>query len=72
MTIPKERPAVKEKLWTVEDVSSYLRVSPSTVYKWVDEKRLPCIDLGADGRKRVIRFIPTEIEGMVHSTEVRP
>ncbi len=51
-----------DKLLTVKQLSEMLNVSDSAIYKWIDEKRIPYIDLGAEGKRRCIRFRATDIE----------
>lgn len=61
----KELPRLPEQLMTVKDVAQYLKVSESAVYKWVDEGRLECIDLGQEGRRRCIRFTSDQIRKLI-------
>ena len=44
-------------LMTVSDVARSLSVSRSLVYRWVEEKRIPCFRLG-----KTLRFSKPEIE----------
>jgi excisionase family DNA binding protein len=37
---------------TVEEVASYLRLQPQTIYKWAQEKRIPAVKLGKEWRFR--------------------
>ncbi len=46
-----------EKLWTVEDLAGYLKVSVKTIYDWVHKRSIPFIKV-----KRLLRFRPSEIE----------
>ena len=48
------------QLMTVEDVSEYLRVKPSTVYEWASNGNLPGVKVG-----RLWRFERSEIEKWV-------
>ena len=45
-----------EKLLTIEDVASYLRVKPSVIKYWIRTKALPYIRLG-----KHTRFDPADI-----------
>lgn len=45
-----------EELLTIEEVSSWLKVSKNTVYKWVLDDRIPSVKIG--GKRR---FEPCEI-----------
>lgn len=42
-------------LLTVEEVSSYLSISPSTVKKWVAKRKIPVVKLGS-GKKALVRI----------------
>jgi excisionase family DNA binding protein len=46
-----------EPLWTVHEVSKYLRASTSWVYKAAERGDLPCVRLGA-----LLRFSPSAIQ----------
>ena len=37
---------------TIEEVASYLRLTPQTIYKWAQEKRIPAAKLGKEWRFR--------------------
>jgi excisionase family DNA binding protein len=37
---------------TLEEVASYLRLTPQTIYKWAQEKRIPSAKLGKEWRFR--------------------
>jgi excisionase family DNA binding protein len=37
---------------TLEEVASYLRLTPQTIYKWAQEKRIPGVKLGKEWRFR--------------------
>ncbi|PYP14306.1 MAG: AlpA family transcriptional regulator [Gemmatimonadetes bacterium] len=45
------RPRDNEIL-TIEDVASYLRLTPQTIYRWAQEKRIPAVKLGKEWRFR--------------------
>jgi excisionase family DNA binding protein len=45
------RPPVNDIL-TLEEVASYLRLTPQTIYKWAQEKRIPAAKLGKEWRFR--------------------
>lgn len=49
-----------EPLWTVEDVSNYLRLRPETVRLMARQSKIPCIKVG-----RVWRFRSLEIKSWV-------
>lgn len=56
-----------ERLWTVEDVAAYLRVSKATVYFWRSEGRG-----GPPGRLigKHLRFVPDEVQNWVKEQSV--
>ncbi|HEU5260654.1 MAG TPA: helix-turn-helix domain-containing protein [Gemmatimonadales bacterium] len=37
---------------TLEEVAAYLRLTPQTIYKWAQEKRIPAVKLGKEWRFR--------------------
>lgn len=43
-------------LWDYEDVAAYLKVSPKTVERWANERRLPVVKVGV-----LNRFDPDDI-----------
>ena len=45
------RPPDNEIL-TIEDVAAYLRLTPQTIYRWAQEKRIPAVKLGKEWRFR--------------------
>jgi excisionase family DNA binding protein len=45
------RPPANDIL-TLEEVASYLRLTPQTIYKWAQEKRIPGAKLGKEWRFR--------------------
>ncbi len=40
------------EILTIEEVASYLRLKPQTIYKWAQEKRIPAAKLGKEWRFR--------------------
>ena len=54
-----------DKLLTAKEVAELLSIDESTVYKWVDQRRLSYIDLGSRWCKRCLRFRRSEIEKLV-------
>ena len=44
-------PANNEIL-TIDEVATYLRLTPQTIYKWAQEKRIPAVKLGKEWRFR--------------------
>ncbi|MFZ1118638.1 MAG: helix-turn-helix domain-containing protein [Candidatus Binataceae bacterium] len=45
--------AVAQRVMTVQDVSTYLRVHPSTVYRLLKRNELPAFRVGSDWRFNV-------------------
>jgi excisionase family DNA binding protein len=56
-----------EALWTVRETASYLRMSPSWVYKRVEEGAFPCVRLGA-----VVRFVPDQVRQYAARAATQP
>jgi len=44
--IPREQP----KIMTVKDLSDYLRVHPTTIYRLLKERKIPAFHVGSDWR----------------------
>jgi excisionase family DNA binding protein len=40
------------EILTIEEVASYLRLTPQTIYRWAQEKRIPAVKLGKEWRFR--------------------
>lgn len=47
---------LENEILTIEEVAAYLRLTPQTIYKWAQEKRIPAAKLGKEWRfrKRII------------------
>ncbi len=45
-------PFPDNEILTIEDVAAYLRLTPQTIYKWAQEKRIPAAKLGKEWRFR--------------------
>jgi excisionase family DNA binding protein len=43
---------VDNEIMTLEEVASFLRLKPQTIYKWAQEKRIPAAKLGKEWRFR--------------------
>ncbi len=44
--------SLENEILTIEDVASYLRLTPQTIYRWAQEKRIPAVKLGKEWRFR--------------------
>jgi len=42
----------ENEIMTLEEVASYLRLKPQTIYRWAQEKRIPAAKLGKEWRFR--------------------
>ncbi|MGH7700378.1 MAG: helix-turn-helix domain-containing protein [Gemmatimonadales bacterium] len=54
------------EILTIEEVAAYLRLTPQTIYKWAQEKRLPAVKLGKEWRFRksiLDRWLDAQILG---------
>jgi len=45
-------PSHDNEILTLEEVARYLRLTPQTIYKWAQEKRIPAAKLGKEWRFR--------------------
>lgn len=55
-----------ERLLTVQDVASLLRVHPKTIYSWVGSGRVPCVHVGTRlrfDRRDVLLWVSARKEG---------
>ena len=48
----KKGSPLDSEILTLEEVASYLRLKPQTIYKWAQEKRIPAAKLGKEWRFR--------------------
>lgn len=56
----------RNEILTIEEVAAYLRLTPQTIYKWAQEKRIPAVKLGKEWRFRksiLDRWIDDQILG---------
>ena len=58
-----------EIILTVKDLSEYLKVSVTTIYRKVDNNTIPHFKIN-DGEKAGIRFKKTEIDSWIISQKV--
>jgi excisionase family DNA binding protein len=42
----------EHEILTLEEVARYLRLTPQTIYKWAQERRIPAVKLGKEWRFR--------------------
>ena len=52
-------------LLTAQQAAKILQVGINTIYKWVDEGRIPYLDFGAEGHRRCLRFKPDDLEKFI-------
>lgn len=45
-------PGPGNDILTLEEVAAYLRLTPQTIYKWAQERRIPGVKLGKEWRFR--------------------
>jgi excisionase family DNA binding protein len=58
--------APSNEILTIEEVAAYLRLTPQTIYKWAQEKRIPAAKLGKEWRFRksiIDRWVDDQILG---------
>jgi PTS system nitrogen regulatory IIA component len=54
------------EILTLEEVAAYLRLTPQTIYKWAQERRIPAAKLGKEWRFRksiVDRWLDDRMRG---------
>jgi len=44
--------SLENEILTIEEVAAYLRLTPQTIYRWAQEKRIPAVKLGKEWRFR--------------------
>ena len=44
--------SLDNEILTIEEVAAYLRLTPQTIYRWAQEKRIPAAKLGKEWRFR--------------------
>jgi excisionase family DNA binding protein len=49
---PRGAPPANNEILTIDEVAAYLRLTPQTIYKWAQEKRIPAVKLGKEWRFR--------------------
>lgn len=47
-----EQRTAPNEILTIDEVARYLRLTPQTIYKWAQEKRIPAVKLGKEWRFR--------------------
>ncbi len=47
-----ERRLAPNEILTIDEVADYLRLTPQTIYKWAQERRIPAVKLGKEWRFR--------------------
>jgi excisionase family DNA binding protein len=56
----------ENEILTIEEVAEYLRLTPQTIYKWAQEKKIPAVKLGKEWRFRktiLDRWLDEQIVG---------
>ena len=62
----RAEPAPSNEILTIEEVAAYLRLTPQTIYKWAQEKRIPAVKLGKEWRFRksiIDRWFDEQLSG---------
>jgi excisionase family DNA binding protein len=49
---PRGALPANSEILTIDEVAAYLRLTPQTIYKWAQEKRIPAVKLGKEWRFR--------------------
>jgi excisionase family DNA binding protein len=58
----REHVPIETEVMTLQEVCDYLRCHPSTVYRMLKRKELPCFKIGSDHR-----FLRSEIDQWIAS-----
>jgi excisionase family DNA binding protein len=61
----------KKALLTAEDVAEVLGLKPSTIMKWVYEKKIPFIKFGP-GKKAIVKFNPKRLNQWLDENSHEP
>lgn len=56
---------MSDKILNVKQTAEYLQISEAAVYRWCSENRLPFIDLGEPGKRRVLRFKQSQLDKLL-------
>jgi len=62
----RREPLPGNEILTIEEVARYLRLTPQTIYKWAQERRIPAVKLGKEWRFRktiIDRWLDEQILG---------
>lgn len=59
------------KLLTAEEVGEALRVKPSTISRWVQQKRIPYVKFGT-GKKSIVMFNPKRLNRWIEELSHEP
>lgn len=62
---PTQRPVSGETLMTVAELAEFLQLTPSTVYRMVEQGQIPALHIGV--RRRSLRFRRWDIERWLDS-----
>ncbi len=63
---PQHGPVPGNEILTLEEVADYLRLTPQTIYKWAQERKIPAVKLGKEWRFRksiLDQWIDEQIQG---------
>ncbi|HYU01785.1 MAG TPA: helix-turn-helix domain-containing protein, partial [Gemmatimonadales bacterium] len=68
----RRAPPLDNDILTIEEVAAYLRLTPQTIYKWAQQKRIPAAKLGKEWRFRksiVDRWLDDQMLGAASGFE---
>jgi excisionase family DNA binding protein len=52
MDAEQRKTSPEDEILTIDEVAEYLHLSPQTIYKWAQERRIPAAKLGKEWRFR--------------------
>jgi excisionase family DNA binding protein len=56
----------EQRLVGLQEIAVYLNIKPSTIYAWVNQKRLPYIKIG-----RLVKFDLQDIDAWIQERKVK-
>lgn len=62
-----ESPSVSDRLLTVSDIASFLNISRTTLYRLVEDRKIPFVRIGG-----LIRFTKANLEELLKAGHVNP
>ena len=58
---------MEKNLLNVKELSEYTGISKSTIYEWVNMKKIPYIKIG-----KLVKFDPKDIDAFIQNHKIKP